>query len=77
MSSHITVKLFATLRSYTPPEADRFAIAPGTTVLDIVHALNIPEKYAKLIFINNIRKELDTVLQDGDRLGIFPPVGGG
>jgi molybdopterin converting factor small subunit len=77
MSSHITLKLFATLRSYTPPDADRFAIAPGTTVLDIVHALKIPEKYAKLIFINNIRKEIDTALQDGDRLGIFPPVGGG
>lgn len=77
MPSHITLKLFATLRSYTPPDADRFAIAPGTTVLDIVHTLNIPEKYAKLIFINNIRKELDTALQDGDRLGIFPPVGGG
>ena len=39
--------------------------------------LNIPAKDAKLIFINNIRKEHDTLLQDGDRLGIFPPVGGG
>jgi len=77
MPYHITLKLFATLRAYTPPHADRFAIAPGTTVIDIVHELDIPEKYAKLIFINNIRKEHDTPLQDGDRLGIFPPVGGG
>lgn len=77
MPYHITLKLFATLRSYIPPDADHFTIAPGTTVIDIVHDLKIPEKYAKLIFINNIRKEIDTPLQDGDRLGIFPPVGGG
>jgi sulfur-carrier protein len=77
MSYHITLRLFATLRSYAPSDADHFAIAPGTTVADVVRALDIPEKYAKLIFINNIRRENDTPLQDGDRLGIFPPVGGG
>ena len=58
MPYHITLKLFATLRSYAPPHADHFAIAPGTTVIDIVRDLKIPEKYAKLIFINNVRKEL-------------------
>jgi molybdopterin converting factor small subunit len=77
MPIHITLKLFATLRSYTPAQTDRYAIAPGTTVADIVRDLNIPAKDAKLIFINSIRKELDTPLEDGDRLGIFPPVGGG
>lgn len=77
MSLHITLKLFATLRPYAPEQADRYAIASGTTVGDVVRELNIPAKDAKLIFINNIRKEPDTLLQDGDRLGIFPPVGGG
>lgn len=77
MTHHITIKLFATLRPYAPPNADRFPVPPGTTVADVVRELNIPVKDAKLIFINSIRKELDTPLQDGDRLGIFPPVGGG
>ena len=77
MSDHITLKLFATLRSYIPPQADHFAIAPGTTVADVIRDLNIPEKDAKLIFINSVRKDRDTLLKDGDRLGIFPPVGGG
>ena len=77
MSLHITLKLFATLRPYAPAQADRYAIAPGTSVGDVVRALHIPARDAKLIFVNNIRKELDTLLQDGDRLGIFPPVGGG
>ena len=77
MSIHVTIKLFATLRSYIPENADRYAVAPGTTVADVVRDLNIPVKDAKLIFINSIRRDLNTPLQDGDRLGIFPPVGGG
>lgn len=77
MAWHITLKLFATLRAYVPENAERFPITPGTTVADVVKALEIPEKDAKLIFVNSIRKERDTLLADGDRLGIFPPVGGG
>ena len=77
MSIHVTIKLFATLRSYIPENADRYAVAPGTTVADVVRDLNITAKDAKLIFINSIRRDLNTPLQDGDRLGIFPPVGGG
>lgn len=73
----IQLKLFATLRALTPDNADTYPIAPGTTVGDIVIQLEIPAKDAKLIFINGVRKPLDTPLADGDRLGIFPPVGGG
>lgn len=74
---HITVKLFATLRAYAPQNAERFPISPGTTVADVVRALKIPETDAKLIFINSVRRDRETPLEDGDRLGIFPPVGGG
>ena len=77
MSIHITLKLFATLRAYAPADADHYPVTPGTTVADVVRDLKIPAKDAKLIFVNSIRKEHDTRLQDGDRLGIFPPVGGG
>lgn len=77
MSWHISLKLFATLRAYAPENAERYPITPGTTVGDVIHALQIPEEDAKLIFVNSIRKERSTPLEDGDRLGIFPPVGGG
>jgi molybdopterin converting factor small subunit len=73
----IQVKLFATLRALAPDNAETYPITPGTTVGDIVTQLAIPAKDAKLIFINGVRKPLDTPLADGDRLGIFPLVGGG
>ena len=73
----IQLKLFATLRAYIPENAEAFPIEPGTTVKDIVDALGIPTEDAKLVFINSTRRELATPLADGDRVGIFPPVGGG
>jgi molybdopterin converting factor small subunit len=77
MNETISLKLFATLAKRTPPDSDRYPIAAGTTVQDIVSQLNISEGEAKLIFVNNKRALLTSVLSDGDRLGIFPPVGGG
>jgi len=73
---HVNVKLFATLRK------DRFdakdlEIPAGTKTADVLEMTGIPEKDAALIFINNCHAGLDTVLNDGDTLAIFPPVGGG
>ncbi len=73
----IQLKLFATLRAYAPDEAEAYPIKPGMTVGDIVRQLEIPMEIAKLVFINSVRRELDSPLADGDRVGIFPPVGGG
>lgn len=77
MESHITVKLFATLTPLTPENSDAYPVADGTTVHDIIRQLSVPEEEAKLIFINGRKAEFDSPLKSGDRLGIFPPVGGG
>lgn len=77
MNATISLKLFATLAKRAPEDSNRYPIMPGTTVQDIVDKLNITEGEAKLIFVNNKRARLTSVLNDGDRLGIFPPVGGG
>ncbi|MDJ0876836.1 MAG: MoaD/ThiS family protein [Desulfobacterales bacterium] len=73
----IQLKLFANLRAYTPDDAEAYPITPGMTVREIVDHLKIPLEDAKLIFINSKRRGLETPLTDGDRVGIFPPVGGG
>ncbi len=52
-------------------------MSAGATVADIVANLDLPKEQVKLIFINGRKAELSTVLQEGDRLGLFPPVGGG
>ena len=77
MTISIDLKLFATLQEFAPQASDSHVIAAGTSVRDLIRQLGIPEEKAKLIFINGVKATLDSVLKDGDRLGIFPPVGGG
>ena len=73
----IDLRLFATLKQFEPPSSHALQIKKGTSVRALVAQLGIPEIKAKLIFINGVKGDLDSILKDGDRVGIFPPVGGG
>jgi molybdopterin converting factor small subunit len=44
---------------------------------ELTDQLKMPRDTVKLIFINGVRGSLSTPLHDGDRVGLFPPVGGG
>ena len=77
MAAHIQIKLFATLRKFYPETSDAYPIAPDMTVRDVMVQLGIPTDQGKLIFITGRRGEPSSPLKNGDRLGIFPPVGGG
>jgi len=75
--TYITIKLFASLTKFAPDSADKYPISSGTRIRDIINRLGIPEDKAKLIFINGVKVDLDSSLNGGERIGIFPPVGGG
>lgn len=77
MTETIDLRLFATLQKFIPENADAFPITPGSTVRDVLEQINVPLENAKLIFVNSLKKDLDAVLAGGDRVGVFPPVGGG
>ena len=77
MEARIQIKLFATLQRFMPASAENYAIKTGTTIGTLLQQLDIPEDKAKLIFIDGLKAELTTVLIGGERIGIFPPVGGG
>lgn len=77
MSATIELKLFAGLQSYKPESAEAYPIQAGITIQDLLRDLDIPEAKAKLIFVNGIKAGLETSLAGGERVGIFPPVGGG
>jgi molybdopterin converting factor small subunit len=73
----IQLKLYADLRSFAPADGENVPIEPGTTVRELLHRLALPEEKAKLIFINGTQADPSATLQGGERVGIFPPVGGG
>lgn len=77
MKTHIQIKLFADLSAYAPPEEDHFPIEAGTTVRRLLEDIRVPVRKVRLVFINNIKGDLDSILRGGERVGIFPPIGGG
>ena len=77
MQATIDIRLFASLAAHAPDDATRFPIISGITVAQLIDLLNIPPTMAKLVFVNGIRVDLETQLNGGERVGIFPPVGGG
>ena len=80
-SMKVEVNLYATLARYLPEtvrENDRLMeIEDGTTVGDLLRQLNIPSEKAKLVFLDGTHADVGAVLEEGSRIGIFPPVGGG
>ena len=75
--STIQLKLFAGLAPFTPDNADSVPIEAGVTVEGLLQQFDIPTAKAHLIFINGIKKNLQSILNGGERVGIFPPVAGG
>ena len=81
----ITFKLFANLTDYLPAErkynAIELAVAPATTIADLVARFNLPAKQVHLVLVNGVYIEpaerSTHGLQDGDVLAIWPPVAGG
>ena len=74
---HIDVKCFATLVPHTP-EGGQMDFSPPLSVHALLEKLGVPEKEVRLVFVNG-KNESDWSheVQDNDRIGIFPPVGGG
>ncbi|MCG8686597.1 MAG: MoaD/ThiS family protein [Desulfobacterales bacterium] len=73
----IDLKLFVTLSKYHPNGSGDHEVADGTTVEEMIKDLGIPQETVKLIFINGKKADAGQVMCQGDRVGLFPPVGGG
>ena len=69
--------LFASLQKFSPASSDKYQIDAGQTVQSIIDNLNILPEEAKLIFIDGVKADLTAQLNGGERVSIFPPVGGG
>ena len=73
---NLKVKLFATFREGRGKEVF-FDIEAGTIVGDIIQKLKLKEVDIAILLVNGRDAKLDTKLQEGDYMSLFPPVGGG
>jgi molybdopterin synthase sulfur carrier subunit len=77
MTVHITINLFATLKKFTPVSSHSYPVKPGITVKKLLEELCVPEDEVRLVFIDGVKRDLASILKGGERVGIFPAVGGG
>ena len=76
--AQVIVNLYATLRAYvggTPSvEVD---VEPGETVGEMLERLGVPPDQIRILFVNHRAATFAQTLDDGDRVGVFPAIGGG
>jgi len=77
----VEVRVFSGLENYIPGatfgEVIPVSITDGFTGKELIKSLNIPEDKVFTFLVNGVHKNLDVILKDGDRVSLFPAVGGG
>ena len=78
----IELRLYASLARYMPSgpdavSAETMEVPAGTSVRSVLEGLGVPFAEVKMIFLNGVHAKGDELLNDGDRVGVFPPVAGG
>ena len=53
------------------------SVPQGTTIDNVLEILGIPAAEMKQTFVNGLYQQGDYVLQDKERVAIFPPIAGG
>lgn len=75
------VHLYATLRQYSPTGAPTgvflLTLPEGSTVEDLLARIGISAEKVHMRMVNGVGVPDDYSLKDDDRVGLFPPVGGG
>ncbi len=75
----IHVSLFANLRDYSQGGKGSFelTLADGASIEDLLNTIGVPTLVEAVILVNGRRANLDTVLNAGDSVTLFPPMEGG
>lgn len=77
----VEVRLYAGLHKYVNDagsgEPFPVILNQNSTYAELLAILGIPEKEAFVTMVNGQASLLSVVLRDGDRIGVFPAIGGG
>ena len=79
LAMRIPVRLYNMLRMRLPPEAQgrtEIELPQGSTLRDALEALDIELRYPAAVN-GTIERDLRRVLNDGDQVSVFAPIGGG
>ena len=75
----VNLKCFSTLVDIDAcdyKDSTRYELTDGQTVQDLIDRTGIASEDVKIAFVNSRIVDLDTILTDGDQVGLSPAVGG-
>ncbi len=77
----VEVRLYATLQKYHPGlgigEPLVITLDDRARLRNLLAELKIPKEEIKIALVNGKWEEESYLLEDGDRIGLFSPIGGG
>ena len=81
----ITIKLYAMLSKYLPPDAvhnvSHLEVVEAASVGTVLEQLRLPRELVHLVLLNGVYisppQHQNTVLKEADVLAVWPPVAGG
>ncbi len=77
----VEVRLYATLREHAPPGSPTgvfsATLPEGADLATLLAILAIDPAKVHLRMVNGASAEMGRALKENDRVGLFPPVGGG
>ena len=77
----VEIRLFASLRKYHPnsgnSEAFTMELDDKTSLANLVDKLKIARQEIGVLMVNGTWQKENYLLQDEDRVGLFPLIGGG
>ena len=77
----VEIRCHATLRDKLKESTEKglleYELQGETTIRELASSLSLPAEELHLVIINGMQGDLDSEIKDGDRIGFFPPVGGG
>lgn len=77
---YIEVRLYATLRRYYPSwiaGVSLVEVQADCRVSDLLNTIKIDMAEVHIMMINGVSSTVESTLTEGDRVGLFPAVGGG
>ena len=73
---NINVKLVGLFQTGRFKQSDR-DYPSAATVQEVIEDLDLPRQHFGIVLINEVHADVDTVLNEGDRLVLMPVVDGG
>lgn len=80
----VEVRVFANFRQMINPSVApnpdnpfQVEINESMTLKDLIEFIGLPEDTIVIPLVNGLRQPMNYFLNAGDRVGLFPPIGGG